>query len=102
MATPASAEAAAILPVLLINSRREVGWVSFIGVIFLTLTQRCQFKKSGRGGDGSYGSSLRNFVTATRGRCRSRPFVEATCELGFARARGNGFLIERALGGDQT
>src|SRR6266545_4168447 len=47
MATPARAEAAAILPVFLMNSRREV-WLfgfSFIGHIFLTLMDWCQFKK---------------------------------------------------------
>src|SRR3989442_15901322 len=48
MATPARADAAAILPVFLMNSRREVreSWVWFIGDIFLTLPERCQFKKS--------------------------------------------------------
>src|SRR6266571_6641685 len=48
MATPARAEAAASLPVFLIKSRREVWlfWVSFIGDIFWTLTNRCQFKKA--------------------------------------------------------
>src|SRR6266850_15255 len=48
MATPARADTAAILPVFLMNSRREVreSWVSFIGDIFLTLPERCQFKKN--------------------------------------------------------
>src|SRR5436189_5687025 len=47
MATPARADAAANLPVLLINSRREVreSWCGFIGSIFLTLPEGCQFKK---------------------------------------------------------
>src|SRR5882724_9147857 len=47
MATPARADAAAILPVFLMNSRREVreSWVWFIGDIFLTLSDDCQFKK---------------------------------------------------------
>src|SRR5437016_4416855 len=49
MATPARAEAAAILPELLINSRREVRLVGlwFIGYIFSTQTSGCQFEKSG-------------------------------------------------------
>src|SRR5438034_5257168 len=48
MATPARAEAAAILPVFLMNSRRElrVLGVSFMGDIFSMFTNRCQFKKS--------------------------------------------------------
>src|SRR5258705_10051351 len=47
-ATPARADAAAILPVFLMNSRREVkeSWVWFIGDIFLTLSDDCQFKKN--------------------------------------------------------
>src|SRR6059058_5075772 len=49
MTTPAKAEAAASLPVFLINSRREVrlSGVSFINDIFSTSVNRCQFKKSG-------------------------------------------------------
>src|SRR5438128_1940078 len=49
MVTPAKAEAAASLPVFLINSRREVrlSGVSFINDIFWTSVNRCQFKKSG-------------------------------------------------------
>src|SRR6266536_5036299 len=51
MATPAKADAAAILPVFLMNSRREEresweSWFWFIGDIFLTLRDGCQFKKS--------------------------------------------------------
>src|SRR5437879_11244420 len=48
IATPARADAAAILPVFLINSRREEreSWFWFIGDMFLTLRDRCQFKKS--------------------------------------------------------
>src|SRR5204862_2445063 len=48
MATPARAEAAAILPVFLMNSRRElrVLGVSFMGDIFSMFTNRCQFKNS--------------------------------------------------------
>src|SRR6185503_12126692 len=48
MTTPAKADAAAILPVFLMNSRRELreSWVWFIGDIFLTLPDGCQFKKS--------------------------------------------------------
>src|SRR6267378_2610550 len=47
MATPARADAAANLPVLLINSRREVreSWFGFIGSIFLTLPDGWQIKK---------------------------------------------------------
>src|SRR5712671_696522 len=47
MATPARAEAAAILPVFLINSRREV-WIFevwFIGDILATFQSGCQFRK---------------------------------------------------------
>src|SRR2546427_548339 len=48
MVAPARAETAAILPVLLINSRREVRLVGlwFIGYIFSTQTSGCQFEKS--------------------------------------------------------
>src|SRR5438093_9191639 len=48
MATPARVEAAASLPVFLIKSRRKVRFFgfSFIGDIFWTLTNRCQFKKA--------------------------------------------------------
>src|SRR5438552_18289311 len=47
IATPARADAAAILPVFLMNSRREVRlWgFSFIGHIFWTAGNKCQFKK---------------------------------------------------------
>src|SRR5947207_9628686 len=47
IATPARADAAAILPVFLMNSRREVRlWgFSFIGHIFWTARNKCQFKK---------------------------------------------------------
>src|SRR5439155_4247143 len=46
IATPARADAAAILPVFLMNSRREEreSWFWFIGDMFLTLRDRCQFK----------------------------------------------------------
>src|SRR5437867_10482898 len=47
-ATPAKAEAAANRPVFFRKSRRDVrlSWDSFIGHIFLTEPNRCQFNKS--------------------------------------------------------
>src|SRR5438309_6656476 len=66
MAAPARAETAAILPVLLINSRREVRLVGlwFIGYIFWTQTSACQFEKSA---PASCGSRAREGQPAVRG-----------------------------------
>src|ERR1051326_4993643 len=84
-ATPARAEAAASLPVFLINSRREVGEVgemgfSFIGDIFWTAPEPCQFKKfrpEPRVGGAKSSRHLRNANnTKPPARARSSPLLK--------------------------